>query len=191
MWVHGEHLLFEGRKMSKSAGNVVLVKDLIERGLDPLSLRLSLLENRYRSQMDLTWASLEAANLTLKRWRANMASWGEGLNQLQDSEISSAIAKDLDTPRVLLRLRAIEKELALTNEEKRAIFLYADLLLGLDLDRPIEVKPLTAEQVELLAQRKQAREIKNWSESDRLRDLLADAGISVNDGPEGQSWSWI
>lgn len=190
MWVHGEHLLFEGRKMSKSAGNVVLVKDLVERGLDPLSLRLSLLENRYRSQMDLTWASLEAANLTLKRWRTNMANWGKSLTQLQDSEISSAIAKDLDTPRVLLRLRAIEKDQSLTNEDKRAIFLYSESLLGLDLDRPIEVKPLTVEQVELLAERKQARELKNWSESDRLRDLLADAGISVSDGPAGQSWSW-
>jgi cysteinyl-tRNA synthetase len=38
-WVHGEHLLFEGRKMSKSAGNVVLLQDVIDRGLDPLSLR--------------------------------------------------------------------------------------------------------------------------------------------------------
>jgi cysteinyl-tRNA synthetase len=87
-------------------------------------------------------------------------------------------------------LRAIEKDQSLTNEEKRSIFLYSDSLLGLDLDRPIEVKPLTVEQVELLAERKQARELKNWSESDRLRDLLADAGISVSDGPAGQSWSW-
>jgi cysteinyl-tRNA synthetase len=190
MWVHGEHLLFEGRKMSKSAGNVVLVKDLEERGLDPLSLRLSLLENRYRSQMDLTWAGLEAANLTLKRWRTNMAIWGEALTQLQDPEISIAIAKDLDTPRVLLRLRAIEKDASLANEVKRSIFLYADSLLGLNLDRPLEIRPLTSEQVELLQQRKQARELKNWAESDRLRDLLTNTGIAVNDGPEGQSWSW-
>jgi cysteinyl-tRNA synthetase len=190
MWVHGEHLLFEGRKMSKSAGNVVLVKDLEERGLDPLALRLSLLENRYRSQMDLTWAGLEAANLTLNRWRTNMAVWGEGLNQLQDPEIATAIAKDLDTPRVILRLRAIEKDASLKNEVKRSIFLYADSLLGLDLDRRLEIKPLTSEQGELLEQRKQARELKNWAESDRLRDLLTNTGIAVNDGPEGQSWSW-
>ena len=190
MWVHGEHLLFEGRKMSKSAGNVVLVKDLEERGLDPLSLRLSLLENRYRSQMDLTWAGLEAANLTLKRWRTNMDIWGEGLTQLQDPEISMAIAKDLDTPQILLRLRAIEKDASLANEVKRSIFLYADSLLGLDLDRPLEIRPLTSEQVELLRQRKQARELKNWAESDRIRDLLTNTGIAVNDGPEGHSWSW-
>ena len=78
-WIHGEHLLFEGRKMSKSAGNVVLLQDIIDRGLDPLAARLAFLENRYRSQMDLTWASLEAAHVTLRRWRmlvqAGLPGW--------------------------------------------------------------------------------------------------------------------
>ena len=191
LWVHGEHLLFEGRKMSKSSGNVVLVQNLVERGLDPLALRLSLLENRYRSQMDLTWAGLEAANSTLRRWRTNMATWGEDEKRLEDLEILSAIEKDLDTPRVLLRLRALEKDPSVANEVKRSIFLYADSLLGLDLNRLIEVRPLSSDQVELLRERAQAREDKNWKESDRLRDLLADMGIAISDGPDGQSWSWI
>ena len=190
LWVHGEHLLFEGRKMSKSAGNVVLVQNLVERGLDPLALRLSLLENRYRSQMDLTWAGLEAANSTLRRWRTNMATWGEDEKRLEDLEILSAIEKDLDTPRVLLRLRALEKDPSVSNEVKRSIFLYADSVLGLDLNRLIEVHPLSSDQVELLRERAQARENKNWKESDRLRDLLADMGIAISDGPDGQSWSW-
>ena len=191
MWVHGEHLLFEGRKMSKSAGNVVLVQDLIDRGLDPLALRFSLLENRYRSQMDLTWAALEAANLTLRRWRTSMATWGDSSEQVADDEIVAAIAKDLDTPRVMLRLRAIEKSADFTDAMKRAIFLYTDALLGLDLTRPVEVRPLSNEQEDLLAARANAREDKNWSESDRLRDLLLNAGIAISDGPDGQSWSWI
>jgi cysteinyl-tRNA synthetase len=190
MWVHGEHLLFEGRKMSKSAGNVLLVKDLEERGLDPLSLRLSLLENRYRSQMDLTWAGLEAANLTLRRWRTNMASWGDELNELQDLEVSKAFERDLDTPRALLRLRAVEKDSSLSPEVKRSIFLYADSLLGLELGRTIEIRPLSSDQAKLLQIRKRARESKNWKESDRLRDLLVNTGITVSDGPDGQSWSW-
>ena len=190
LWVHGEHLLFEGRKMSKSAGNVVLVQNLVERGLDPLALRLSLLENRYRSQMDLTWAGLEAANSTLRRWRTNMATWGEDEKRLEDLEILSAIEKDLDTPRVLLRLRALEKDPSVANEVKRSIFLYADSVLGLDLNRLIEIRPLSSDQVELLRERAQAREDKNWKESDRLRDLLADMGIVISDGPDGQSWSW-
>ena len=191
LWVHGEHLLFEGRKMSKSAGNVVLVQHLIDRGLDPLALRLSLLENRYRSQMDLTWAGLEAANSTLKRWRTSMESWGGNVNRLEDLEILSAIERDLDTPRVLLRLRALEKDASVPNDVKRSIFLYADSLLGLDLDRKIEVPPLSPDQAELLKERAQARKDKNWQESDRLRDLLADMGIAISDGPDGQSWSWI
>jgi len=191
MWVHGEHLLFEGRKMSKSAGNVVLVQDLIDRGLDPLALRFSLLENRYRSQMDLTWAALEAANSTLRRWRTAMATWGAGDQGLRDDEISAAIAKDLDTPRVMLRLRALEKSASHSDEVKRAIFLYADALLGLDLTRPVEILPLSAEQSELLTARAVARQTKNWSESDRLRDLLVNEGIAISDGPDGQSWSWI
>jgi cysteinyl-tRNA synthetase len=191
MWVHGEHLLFEGRKMSKSSGNVVLVQDLIDRGLDPLALRFSLLENRYRSQMDLTWAALEAANLTLRRWRSAMATWGDSSEKLADEEIVAAIAKDLDTPRVMLRLRTIEKSTSHSDATKRAIFLYADDLLGLDLYRPIEIRPLSPEQSELLATRAVARTAKNWSESDRLRDVLATTGIAISDGPDGQSWSWI
>ena len=190
LWVHGEHLLFEGRKMSKSANNVVLVKDLISKGLDPLSLRLALMENRYRSQMDLTWDSLRAANSTLNRWRSAMASWGNSETIGFDSEIHSSLLADLDTPRALLRLRAIEKDQLLTSVQKREIFNYADQVFALDLKRVVEVKPLTSEQSALLESRATARANKNWGESDRIRDLLARDGIVVSDNPEGQSWAW-
>ena len=190
LWVHGEHLLFEGRKMSKSANNVVLVKDLISKGLDPLSLRLALMENRYRSQMDLTWDSLRAANSTLSRWRSAMASWGNSEKIGFDSEIHSSLLADLDTPRALLRLRAVEKDQLLTPTQKREIFNYADQVFALDLKRVVEVKPLTSEQSALLESRATARANKNWGESDRIRDLLARDGIVVSDNPEGQSWAW-
>lgn len=190
LWVHGEHLLFEGRKMSKSANNVVLVEDLISQGLDPLSLRLALMENRYRSQMDLTWDSLRAANSTLNRWRSAMASWGSAETVGFDSEIQSSLLADLDTPRALLRLRAIEKDQSLTSIEKREIFNYAEQVFALDLKRVVEVKPLTTEQIALIENRATARADKNWGESDRIRDLLAEDGIIVSDNPEGQSWAW-
>jgi cysteinyl-tRNA synthetase len=189
-WVHGEHLLFEGRKMSKSAGNVVLLSDLIERGLDTLSLRFALLENRYRSQMDLSWASLEAAHSTLRRWRKLMSEWGS-LDDLKiDSEISDALTSDLDTPRAMQRLRSLEKDSTIGSQDKRAIFLYADQVLGLGLDRIPEEKPLSEELQLLLKQREKAREEKNWAQSDQLRRELEDAGLEINDGPSGQSWSW-
>jgi cysteinyl-tRNA synthetase len=191
LWVHGEHLLFEGRKMSKSANNVVLVQDLIDQGLDPLALRLALMENRYRSQMDLTWDSLRAANSTLTRWRSAMASWGDSAQASFDAEINAALIADLDTPRALLRLRSVEKDQSLTQSQKREIFNYADQVFALDLNRLVEVKPLSDSQIELLEARATARQEKNWAESDRLRDLLAQDGIGISDNAQGQSWNWI
>ena len=186
LWVHGEHLLFEGKKMSKSSGNVVLLSDIIARGIDPLALRLCFLENRYRSQMDLTWNSINAANETLKRWRTKMATWGQSAEITIDSEIQSALNNDLDTPKVILRLREIEKGNA---HNKRELFLYADQVLGLDLNRPVVARELTVEMQNLLEERMKARSEKRWSDSDALRIQLENLGLQIKDSAEGQSWS--
>jgi cysteinyl-tRNA synthetase len=186
LWVHGEHLLFEGKKMSKSSGNVVLLKDVIERGIDPLAIRLCFLENKYRSQMDLTWSSIEAAHETLKRWRMKMSQWGSEKSIQIDPEIESAFNTDLDTPRVIMRLREIEKS---NSDDKASIFRYADQVLGLDLDRPLEAKVLTPQMKTLLDERALARTEKRWADSDRLRVELENLGLVIKDTPEGQSWS--
>ncbi len=89
---------------------------------------------------------------------------------------------DLDTPRALIRLREVEKDSTIGNQDKRAIFLYADTVLGLDLDRAPEAQELSHEALELLAAREVARSEKNWAESDRLRDLLTQMGVEVRDG---------
>jgi len=186
LWVHGEHLLFEGKKMSKSSGNVVLVSDIMARGIDPLALRLCFLENRYRSQMDLTWNSINAADETIKRWRTKMSTWGQSSAVATDSEIESAFENDLDTPKIILRLREIEKS-DLGN--KRELFLYADQVLGLDLDRPIAARELTEQMQTLLDDRMKARSEKRWADSDALRLQLEDLGLQIKDTADGQSWS--
>jgi cysteinyl-tRNA synthetase len=186
LWVHGEHLLFEGRKMSKSSGNVVLVEDLLSKGIDPLALRLCFLENRYRSQMDLTWNSLQAADETLKRWRTKMSEWGTSSEATSDQEIADALSNDIDTPRAILRLREIEKS---NLEDKRGLFLYADQVLGLDLGRPIIARELTSQMQELLDERIKARSEKRWADSDELRVQLENLGLQIKDTAEGQSWS--
>lgn len=188
LWVHGEHLLFEGRKMAKSSGNVVLLKNLLERGYDPLSLRLCLLENRYRSQMDLTWDSIAAANATLKRWRRS--GFGKATNYQPDHPTLEALNNDLDTPRVIQRLRNVEKDANLTDSEKAEVFTFADQVLALDLGRDLVVAELPAELASLLTAREVARSTKNWSESDRLRNELESAGLVINDTAEGQEWEW-
>jgi cysteinyl-tRNA synthetase len=185
LWVHGEHLLFEGKKMSKSSGNVVLLDDLISRGIDPLALRLCFLENRYRSQMDLAWNSIMAADETLKRWRNKMSTWGQAATVTVDSEIETWLSDDLDTPKVILRLREIEKS-ELNN--KRELFLYADQVLALDLDRGVVVRELTEHMQTLLAERVKARNEKRWADSDSLRIELEELGLKISDTPEGQTW---
>jgi cysteinyl-tRNA synthetase len=186
VWVHGEHLLFEGKKMSKSSDNVVLVSDIIARGIDPLALRLCFLENRYRSQMDLTWNSITAANETLKRWRNKVATWSHSPITAIDPEIDSAFNNDLDTPKVILRLREIEKS---DVGNKREIFMYADQVLGLDLNRPIFARELTDQMQELLEERTKARSEKRWADSDALRVQLENLGLQIHDTADGQNWS--
>jgi len=185
LWVHGEHLLFEGRKMSKSSGNVVLVSDIIARGIDPLAIRLCFLENRYRSQMDLTWNSITAANETLKRWRNKMSTWRQSSTISIDPEMESAFNNDLDTPKVILRLREIEKS---DLENKRELFMYADQVLGLDLDRPVVARALTDQMQKLLDERTKARSEKRWSDSDALRVQLEELGLQIQDTADGQNW---
>ena len=197
-WVHGEHLLFEGRKMSKSAGNVVLLNDVIEKGLDPLALRLCFLENRYRSQMDLTWDSLRAADTTLERWRKKLAQWqdqGEIDNQFVSDFSAGTLAdikQDLDTPRALQQLRKLEKDELISGATKLACFISVDEIYGLDIARAPKAKvEATPEILDLLEKRKIARETKDFAASDTLRDQLIKLGISIKDSPAGQEWDWI
>ena len=186
LWIHGEHLLFEGRKMSKSSGNVVLVEDLLSKGIDPLALRLCFLENRYRSQMDLTWNSLQAADETLTRWRTKMSEWSTSNQAKSDQEIANAFSNDIDTPRAIMRLREIEKSDLLN---RRELFLFADQVLGLDLARPVAKKKLTDQMQQLLNERVKARREKRWADSDELRVQLENLGLEIKDTADGQIWS--
>ena len=194
-WVHGEHLLFEGRKMSKSTGNVVLVSDVIARGFDPLALRLAFMSNRYRQQLNLTWESISAADTTIRRWRERVAQWATGpsaaLSVTHLNAMKAAFADDLDTPRAITVLRELEKDSSVSDGAKLETFLAADRLLGLDLARDIGKAPatveITEEAADLLEQRRIARAEKQWARSDELRDALAALGIAVTDTSDGQS----
>ncbi|MEV6982387.1 cysteine--tRNA ligase [Sphaerisporangium sp. NPDC051017] len=196
-WVHGEHLLFDGRKMAKSTGNVVLLSDVEAAGLDPLAVRLSLLEHRYRQQMNLTWDTLQAADRTLRRWRQRVAEWAESpsapIAEDYRDRAQTALDDDLDTPTTLRVLRELERDESVPPGSRFETFLYLDNVLGLDLSidigKPRVAPVLPPGAAELLEARAQAREAKDWPASDRLRDELAALGVKVTDTPEGQTWS--
>ncbi|MBU6244591.1 MAG: cysteine--tRNA ligase [Actinomycetales bacterium] len=193
-WVHAEHLLFEGRKMSKSAGNVVLVADMAGRGLDPLSLRLAFLQHRYRQQMNLTWQVLQAAHDTLQRWRGRVADWANEPSAAASGphveQVAAHFADDLDTPRAIQVLRELERDTTVAAGSKFETFAMLDRLLGLDLARdvgrvarPVDVP---AEVRDLVDRRAQARADKDWKASDALRDQISARGYAVIDTPDGQ-----
>ena len=197
LWVHGEHLLFEGRKMAKSTGNVVLISDLIEKHIDPLALRLCFLENRYRSQMDLSWESLKAAHSLLQRWREKIQLWQQDSNidspltQKLIEEIVTDFRQDLDTPRALQKLRNLEKSESISDGSKHLVFKSVDQLFGLKLLNQIAQKELSLDAQKLLQQRDLARKSGDFSQSDRLRNELEKLGVAVKDSKSGQSWDWI
>jgi cysteinyl-tRNA synthetase len=196
-WVHGEHVLFDGRKMAKSTGNVVLLADLSERGLDPLSARLAFLEHRYRQQLNLTWQTLEAADATIRRWRERVATWANEPSRPMCADYSArifgALDEDLDTPSALRALRELERDAQIPAGSKFETFAAVDQVLALDLARDIGRTPvqarLPAGAEDLLAERATARARKDFDASDRLRAGLADLGVAVVDTPEGQTWS--
>ena len=191
-WIHGEHLLFEGRKMSKSSGNVLLVSDVLAKGLDPLAIRLSLLEHRYRSQMDLTWNSISASHKNLNRIRERMQEWSKSSGKLDKNylaQFESALNEDLDTNKVLQLLRTLEKDETVSSGDKFQTILKFDEVLGLDLNHAPEAKrevEITPEIKALLETRAKARLEKNWKLSDEIRDKLITLGIGIKDSDSGQ-----
>jgi cysteinyl-tRNA synthetase len=181
-WVHAEHLLFEGKKMSKSTNNVVLLRDVVAAGISPAAVRLAFLENHYRQQLNLTWETLVAAEQTVRRWSDQVDSATAADSELK-AELATLLLDNLNTADAVLRLRAKEKELAKSPQLRAAAIATAANLLGLNLSaEPIVV---TSEIKELIAQRATARAEKNWQLSDQLRDQIAELGFEVNDTSSG------
>jgi cysteinyl-tRNA synthetase len=191
-WVHGDHLLFDGKRMAKTTGNVVLLRDVAEAGFDPLAVRLFLLQSHYRTKVNLTWKQIEAADTRLLRLRQLVHDWAEfpsaPLAQQYVDRIVAAFEDDLSTPQALAALSDLVRDPDVPKGAKFETAVAVDRLFGLDLARTVgqPVKPLPAGAAELIEAREVARTTKDWAESDRVRDELAALGVTVVDTPDGQ-----
>jgi cysteinyl-tRNA synthetase len=199
-WVHGAHLLSEGRKMAKSANNFYDLRDLAERGHnDPLAVRLLFLQSRYRAQMNFTLDALVAAERALARWRRLVASWaagGEtgaaGATDPYEKRFAEALSDDLDTPTVMALLSEVVSSAVIAPADKAALLQRWDRVLGLDLGREVGVvREIPEAAKELVEQREKARSKKDFSTADRIRHKLLSLGVEVEDTPEGPKPRWV
>jgi len=201
IWVHGEFLTLGEAKMAKSAGNIIRVTDLPEKGFEPLAFRYLALTAHYRSKLDFTTDAMHAAAAGLRRLRrAAQQTDGDMSAALTPVDLSAepmatyrarfadALADDLATPAGLAIAHVVGSADDLTPSQRRALLLDFDRVLGLSLDQPAEEEPVTwpAGIQELLDHRAAARAARDFAASDRLRDELAAMGVEVRDTPDGQ-----
>lgn len=198
-WVHAGFITVDGKKMSKSLGNIFTLKSLQERDIDPIVYRYFVLGAHYSTPLNFTWEALSGAETALKKVR-NVKN---ELNKLVENDDSSNNSKslsetaieyknkfleyvnnDLDTPKALALIWQIVKDDNLSGLEKRHLLWNFDKVLGLDLDK-IETFSIPENVIDLVKEREKARTEKNFTESDRLRDEIMKLGFVLKDTENG------
>lgn len=207
-WLHNEHLLVEGRRMAKSLGNYYTLRDLVEKGCDPMAIRFLLLSTHYRQQLNFTFESLEAAESATKRFSnvmrrtldANGAESGKKLAVLirqvemcfcramdDDLNVSVALASLFDFVRAinnLLDTNQVSKQEAAKIYSVLSKFNSVIGVVG-ETETPATISERAKE---LIAKREEARRAKEWRTADDIRLQLEDLGIVLEDTPQGVRW---
>ena len=194
-WLHSEHITIEGKKISKSLGNDVTLKDLRDRGIHPLAYRYWLLTGHYRQQMNFTWEAVEGAQHALLRlWKAFAGLSGTGVVHPEyQKRFASYIFDDLDTPKALALLWDMSKDTTVSPGVLRATLLDFDRVLGLGfadhahvaLRTPVSADMVPDEVRALLRDREAARTAKDYARSDALRAEIAARGYVIEDTAAG------
>ncbi len=185
IWMHNEMLQVEGKKMSKSLGNFFTVRDLLDQGVPGEVIRFVMLSTHYRKPMDWTEKKREEAKTVLDRWAALVKGVKPGA---VPGGVLAALADDLNTAGAIAALH----EAARTSDGPG---LRAGLdMLGLgDLSGFEVLKEMVSLEDDrrigaLLEERQSARESRDFARADAIRDLLADAGVTIKDGSAGATW---
>ncbi len=185
---HSEHLLVDGKKMSKSLGNFCTLQDILDKDFDPLAFRLMILQSHYRSQSNFTWDNLNSAQNRLKSWlKITDRQWQLNESGKQDMEELSIITQnDLDLPSFLAKLSEYFDEVEAKNESpNKTILKLIRQITGINLTR----SDITNDQKQLIKDRELTRNSKDWNESDRIRGSLLEQGIELNDTDNGTIWN--
>lgn len=207
-WVHSEHLMIDGQKMSKRENRFFTIRDLTEQGFEPLAIRYSLISVSYRKQLNFTLEGLRGDEIRVKKLqdfqrRLHKASCSPG----SSSEVSYAIKKarqefeaamddDLNTSSALAAVAIFESEInkaiaseSLLADDKQAALDFitgVEQVLGIFGEYKEEILDTDIQQ--LIEERLSARKNKNFARSDEIRKYLAEKGIILQDTKDGTDW---
>ncbi len=193
-WLHGEYLNLKGEKIAKSSGNIVLVDDLVKKGINPLAYRYLCFTTHYRIPLSFSWESIEAADSALRslydkvRMLKNADKKTEAIlspeAQNYKEQFIVSIEDDLNMPKALAVLWETAKDQNLAHGEKLVLLLDFDRVFGFKFDS-IKVYDIPVEIRDLAREREKARQAKDWTKSDELRQSILEKGYSVEDTPQG------
>ena len=204
-WLHCEHLMVDGRKMSKSLKNQYTLRDVLDKGYSGLAVRYLLMATHYRQQLNFTFDGLEAARAALERYNdfvTNLESYAGGKSDGSaegviaaavkgfeeslddDLNISGALGVLFDFIREINRLKA-ENKLSVEERDKA---LYLVNRFDSVLDFRMRAVSLETEIEDLIKQRTEARKSRNFAQADKIRDDLLARGIILEDTPQGVKW---
>ena len=186
-WMHNEHLMVDGKKMSKSLGNFYTLRDIINQGVNPLSFRLWLYTASYRTKTNFTIDAINASSTALERLINNFLSFGKDTGEVNSEykeKLISFMDDDLDTPKALALMFDLVRDPNISPGDKRATMLDFDKIFGLGF---AELKEdIIPEEIEKLAiERKSARTHKNWQKSDEIREKIKLLGYEIKDIDDG------
>lgn len=206
-WFHGEHLMINGQKMSKSLHNIFTLDDVIKKyNVSPMDFRMLCLQAHYREKLNFTDDSIVAAQNALNNLRnfviRMLTSAGRNdiveeivpLIKMTSKNFREALDDDLNTPKAISVLFDFIKEVnkfptqyfSITEAKLVLEFVYdIDRVLGLDLNK-VKAETGNAKVDVLLKDREGARSVKNWKRSDEIRNEINKLGFDVEDTTNGQ-----
>jgi len=209
-WLHAEHLVVEGEKMAKSKGNFFTLRDLMERGYDPLAIRYLLISVPYRQKLNFTFDGLHQAAQAIDRLHntrrrldhtppAEEGALERETVEAFERELRDSLADDLNTARALGALHTLLREVntaldgggisaAIRSALDRSLAV-ADSVLALSpADEGSPADPDTERIERLVEERSTARAARDFARSDAIRDQLAGEGVVLEDTPHGTVW---
>ncbi len=194
-FIHGEHMLVDGKKMSKSLGNTYTLSDVIEKGIEPTALRLLFLQAHYRQQLNFTWAAAKGAQeaynrlknfvLDLRHETQRTQLSAEKLSKIDRfrADFKNALENDLQTPQAVAVMWEVLKS-SIPVQDKLDLLLEFDQVLGLEL-QDVETEKIPQDVIKLAEERLEARKKGDFQKSDELRKQILAKGYIIEDTDEG------